>query len=318
MSIFSRWGFLRDFFVSALSFSTRVLLLFCFLISSQLLADIPSVADWVLVDNFESENALSSWVRKDTRNDTQPYVKNPQITEIRSMPPGQGPLTAEKASTLGKKEPIIDRPTNQFLIKKPAAEGVVGNRKALTFKKLPTVVGVGDVYTFYTRFNVEYFPNNHVFGLSNLDAKGIIENDYNAFEPSLRITDKTESDGTKNDGTLMVKKGHSYAKINNPKANRVAQPLEPGIWYEAWYVVNNAKRKAGGQRYDVYLKGGEFKTQTQVYDGADFRMQREQPLGYFLMNCNTGPADKPYGNGGIRYDDIYMVKGLSLSVPAYE
>jgi len=208
-------------------------------------------SDWLLVDDFE-KNDLSAWEKRDTKNNTSPKIDNPQITQIEKEDSG-----------------------NYYLIKKPAAEGVVGNRKALSFVKLPSAVEVGEVYTFYTRINVEYFPNNHVFGLSNLDPEGIAEHDYNAFEPSLRITD----------------------------------------WYEVWYVVNNDKYDNGGQRYNVYIRGGEFTEQTLVYQNADFRMKRELPLTYFLTNCNTGPADQPYGNGGIRYDDIYMAKGLNLSLP---
>lgn len=246
---------------------------------------------WVLVDNFENQD-LSTWEKRDTKNDTNPKIENPQVTEIRKETSG-----------------------NHYLIKKPAAEGIVGNRKALSFTKLPRSVEVGETYTFYTRINVEYFPNNHVFGLSNLDPQGIAENDYNAFEPSLRITDKAESSGLKNDGTLMVKLGKGYAKIENFEQGRKAKPLEESRWYEVWYVVNNATVANGGQIYDVYVRGGEFDEQRLVYQGADFRMKRERPLIYFLTNCNTGPKDHPYGNGGILYDDIYMVKGLNLSAP---
>jgi len=218
-------------------------------------------APWLLVDDFERE-AIEPWIKRDTRNDTSPRIENPQITEIEQEESG-----------------------NRYLLKKPAADGVVGNRKALSFVALPKVVEVGERYTFYTRINVEYFPNNHIFGLSNLDSAGIAENDYNAFEPSLRITDKAESNGV------------------------------PGDWYEVWYVVDNAKLQDGGQKYDVYVKGGEFNQQQLVYKGADFRMKRERPLIYFLTNANTGPIDKPYGNGGVLYDDIYMAKGLELSAP---
>ena len=246
---------------------------------------------WVLVDNFET-NDLSAWVKRDTKNNTLPKIENPQVTKINQEESG-----------------------NHFLIKKPAADGVVGNRKALSFVKLPSVVDVGEVYTFYTRINVEYFPNNHVFGLSNLDSEGIVKHDYNAFEPSLRITDKSESSGLKNDGTLMVKLGKGYDKVQNFSEQRSAKPLEENLWYEVWYVVNNGKLDDGGQKYDVYLRGGEFVEQTLVYKDADFRMKRELPLIYFLSNCNTGSAEQPYGNGGIRYDDIYMIKGLNLSLP---
>ncbi len=249
--------------------------------------------NWTKVDNFESHK-LSHWHKADTRNDTDPKIESPQITERRQ----------EK----NKK--------NSYLIKKPAAEGVVGNRKALTYKKLPEAVEVGDTFTFYTRINVEYFPNNHVFGLSNLKPKDIEIHDYNAFEPSLRVTDKHESDGTKNDGTLMVKTAKGYSKIINFEKDRFATPLVPGTWYEIWYVVNNSKSAAGGQVYDVHIKGGnEFLEQTLVYKNASFRMSREKALIYFLANCNTGPKDKPYGNGGLKYDDIYMSKGINLTPP---
>lgn len=246
---------------------------------------------WLLVDDFERAD-LSPWIKRDTKNETSPFVENPQVTEIREEESG-----------------------NRYLIKKPAAEGVVGNRKALSFVKLPSSIDVGVTATIYTRFNVEYFPNNHIFGLSNLEPEGITEHDYNAFEPSLRITDKAESSGLKNDGALMVKLGKGYENVQNFLRNQSAEPLKEGHWYEVWYVVNNKPVTEGGQKYDVYLRGGEFSEQQLVYKGADFRMKRELPLGYFLANCNTGSIKKPYGNGGVLYDDIHMALGVELSTP---
>ena len=247
---------------------------------------------WMLIDDFEGGAMRADWILKDTKNDTDPRIENPQVTEVRS------------------------ENSNQFLIKKPAADGVIGNRKALTFKQLPEPVAVGSVYTFYAKVNVEYFPNNHVFGLSDMSPEDIALNDYNALEPSIRITDKSETDGTKNDGTMMVRTGGSYSKIYNAEQQRSATPMQPDQWYEIWMVVNNATLQQGGQKYDAYVRGGdEFPVQKMVFQGADFRMKREQPLIYFLANCNTGPANHPYGNGGLRYDDLYMAKGTVLTTP---
>lgn len=262
-----------------------------------------SSAPWILIDNFESGVLSPDWIKKDTKNNTNPRVENPQITDV---------FLEDKASESTLSENVLK---NYFLLKKPAAEGVVGNRKALTFKKLPVEIPVGETYTIFSRVNIEYFPNNHVYGLSNLDAKGIEENDYNAFEPSLRITDKFESNGYKNDGTLMVKTHEGYAKIIDPLTKREAKPAQANVWYDIWLIVNNNTQANGGQTYDVYVRGGEFKTQEKVYSNANFRMEREKPLTYFLMNCNTGPSDKPYGNGGVRYDDLYMRKGIELDYP---
>ncbi|MFY0688406.1 MAG: hypothetical protein JXQ90_14625 [Cyclobacteriaceae bacterium] len=249
---------------------------------------------WIKIDDFESIDPLSAWTLVDTRNDTDPRIENPQVTAIRS----------------GDSD-------NHYLIKKPAAEGVVGNRKALSYRALPVAVQLGEIFTFYARVKVEYFPNNHVFGLSNLEPDRINEHDYNALEPSLRVTDKFESNGYKNDGTLMVRKDDGYAKIRNIPFDRDAKALETGKWYEVWFVVDNRLAAVGGQTYDVYLSGGsEFPEQKLVYEGADFRMKREQPLGYFLTNCNTGPVEAPYGNGGLIYDDLYMKPGVDLSEPS--
>jgi len=74
-------------------------------------------------------------------------------------------------------------------------------------------------------------------------------------------------------------------------------------------VVNNAAYEAGGQRYDLYIRGGEFAAQQLVCAGAEFRMQRTLPLIFFMAISNTGSHKAPYGNGGVRYDDIYMVLG---------
>ena len=248
---------------------------------------------WLMVDDFES--GLDRWTHVDVENNTDPFVPDPQVAEIR-----------------------IDAQTdNHFMLRKPAADGVVGNRKAIGFIPLPVTVQVGETYTFHTRINVEDFPNHHSFGLSNVPASDIPDHGYDSFEPMIRVTDKWESDGSKNDGTLMVLSGDhkTYSKIINPATREFARPMLTDEWYEVWYVVNNASRDEGGQHYDVYVRGGEFETQQLVFEGADFRMRRRLPLQYFMTICNTGPQDRPYGNGGVRYDDIYMAPGRVLSSP---
>ncbi|WP_081152651.1 hypothetical protein [Cognaticolwellia beringensis] len=250
-------------------------------------------SQWLAIDNFE-QTSLQGWTKADTQNDTKPFIKNPQVTELR-----------EEASSSN----------NQYMIKKPAKDGLVGNRKALTYKALPATVNVGEIYTFYTRINVEYFPNNHAFGISNQDPKSIEKLGYDAFEPTLRVTDKAESSGLKNDGALMVKVDNGYSNVQNFAKHRSAKPLEVGRWYDIWYVVNNNTLTQGGQNYDVYVKGGEFDEQTLVFKNAQFRKKRELPLIYFLANSNTGSHKKPYGNGGLKYDDLYMVKGVNLTTP---
>jgi len=63
------------------------------------------------------------------------------------------------------------------------------------------------------------------------------------------------------------------------------------------------------------VRGGEFETQRLGFEGADFRMRRTLPLSSFMTICNTGPDDRPYGNGGVRYDDIYMAPARNLASP---
>jgi hypothetical protein len=253
-----------------------------------------TASTWILIDNFEFADTESRWFKFDAQNDTKPHIPNPQITHI----------VSEKDFN------------NHYLLKKPAADGVIGNRKALSYIKLPVQIGIGETYTLYARFNIEYFPNNHSFGLSNLTPENINTKSYDAFEPMIRITDKVESNGYKNDGTLMVLNDYkSYSKIINPQTTMPAQPLQTDTWYEIWVVVNNASKTAGGQSYDLHVNGGEFKNQQAVYKNATFRMNRVLPLSYFITISNTGSKKQPYGNGGVRYDDLYMARGMVLSSP---
>lgn len=264
-------------------------------LTTSCLAHSKAQPEWLKVNDFESANALESWTKIDTQNQTFPKVENPQVTEVR----------------------LNSQTNNHYLLKKPAPEGIVGNRKAISFTKLPKAIDVGETYTFYVRLNVEAFPNNHVFGLTSLGPQGIIEQAYNALEPSLRITDRFDPNiNYKNDGTLLVRKDDWYDSIYNDKLNRPASPMETNTWYEVWMVVNNQKKADGGQVYDVYIRGGaEFPTQQKVYSKADFRMKREVPILYFSATCNTGSQEQPYGNGGLKYDDLYMAKGVALGSP---
>ncbi len=253
-----------------------------------------AASPWTAVDDFQATSLSSAWINIDTQNETHPFVANAQVTKI----------VSEAADG------------NQYLLKKPAAEGVIGNRKAISFFPLPRAIEAGETATLYTRVLVEYFPNNHSYGLSNLSDSEIPDAGYDAFEPMIRITDKAESDGTKNDGTLMALSGYkTYDKITNLATGEAANPMETGIWYEIWAIVNNADESAGGQSYDLYMRGGEFKSQTKVFSGGVFRMKRAAPLTHFMAICNTGSKKSPYGNGGVGYDDIYMAAGKELSSP---
>ena len=248
---------------------------------------------WRVVDNFEQPDALAQWYIRDVDNQTSPYIAQPQVATI-----------------------VTEAGCCRHYLKKAAQDGVTGNRKALSYRALPTAVKVGQVSTLFLRINVEAFPNNHSFGLSNLHPAQIDTANYDAFEPMLRITDKPESDGSINNGTLMVSTGHkNYARIGGAE-NGQADPLVPGSWYAIWVVINNRPAQAGGQTFDVYMRGGEFSHQQKVYSGGLFRMQRAQPLGYFITIANTGPAEAPYGNGGVRYDEIYLSADINLTLPA--
>lgn len=259
------------------------------------------IGSWQLVDNFEdlTRTELSTaWYIKDVQNDTNPFVSDPQIALIQHDKDLQ----------------------NTYYLKKPAANGVLGNRKALSYIALPVPVPVGDTYTFYTRIMVEAFPNNHSFGLSNLPPSEIDKQSYKAFEPMLRVTDKLESNGVKNTGALMAivesNKGKAiYANIINPITKTKAKPLQTGIWYQVWYIINNATLTNGGQGYEIYMQGGEFEQQQKVFELGKFRMAREQALTHFVTISNTGSHKQPYGNGGLAYDDIYMIKGKNLNLP---
>ena len=249
---------------------------------------------WILVDDFESPDSAAAWTHIDTQNETDPFVPNAQVSDILSEVSGD----------------------THYLLKKPAAEGVIGNRKAISFYPLPRAIEAGETATLYTRVKVEYFPNNHSYGLSNLPAAEIPDAGYDAFEPMIRITDKAESDGTKNDGTLMALSGYkTYDKIQNPATGKAANPMRAGTWYEIWAVINNAAAEAGGQTYDLYVRGGEFAEQQKVFSGGAFRMKRTAPLTHFMAICNTGSKKSPYGNGGVGYDDIYIAAGVDLSSP---
>ncbi|CAD5280604.1 conserved exported hypothetical protein [Alteromonas sp. 38] len=287
--------------------STSFLLTACYLLPTQ------HPSPWLVIDTFDTKT-LTGWQLADTQNDTTPFLENAQVTEIRVQDSDSASNSIKDTSS------TVPSVNNGFLFKKPAPDGVVGNRKALTFKALPQPIPVGETYSFYTRIRLERFPNNHAFGISNMHPADIIKHGYNAFEPTLRVTDKAESNGFKNNGSLMVKidsedKYRQYASVKNTDNNKDAKPLKEGVWYSIWYVVNNATVKNGGQVYRVYVKGGEFSSQSLVYENANFRMKRELPLIYFLANCNTGPIKQPYGNGGLAYDDIYMSEGINLTVP---
>ena len=241
---------------------------------------------WYLLDDFE--DTLGGWTFVDTDNQTDPFIPDPQVVEL------------------------IEDGENSYLMRAAAPDGVAGNRKAIAYKSLPFSVPVSGVVTLYMRFNTEAFPNNHVFGLSNMVGNDIEANHYESIEAIIQVTDRYE-----NDGILRVRSGGDYFNITNPNTGLTANPLEEDTWYEIWLVVNNGGRASGGQTYDVYLRGGEeFPEQTKVFDHAFFRVNRETSLLNFVSISNSGPNDADfYGTGALSFDDIFLHNGEVLTSP---
>ena len=80
------------------------------------------VSPWILVDDFETDIKLEDWTHIDVQNETKPFVPDPQIAEVH----------------------LDDKTGNHYFLKKPAADGIIGNRKALGFKSLPQDIAVGE------------------------------------------------------------------------------------------------------------------------------------------------------------------------------
>jgi hypothetical protein len=79
--------------------------------------------------------------------------------------------------------------------------------------------------------------------------------------------------------------------------------LSDSTTYSVWMITNNVTDK-----FDVYLQGGAFATQTQVGAGLDFRTATTNTLDrYFGLEAAS--------SGTVFLDDIYVTPGVALDDP---
>lgn len=91
----------------------------------------------------------------------------------------------------------------------------------------------------------------------------------------------------------------------------------PVLNYESFEPMLRVTDRTDGNGYKntgtLQVLGGGDRRYSNIIDPATG--ESPEPLQYFMTTCNTGPPDRPYGNGGVRYDDIYVTPGRNLTSP---
>lgn len=144
-----------------------------------------------------------------------------------------------------------------------------------------------------------------VWGLSNVDETGVLENGFTGYNAMQRIN--SGSNG------FEGRDGESYYEI--------AQ-LEADVKYSMWMVVD-----FGLNYYRAYVQGGQWEEVTEVpspdpqSEGLWFFRENpgDAPVEYFRVSLSRGNTDEPKGEDPAYFDNVaYDATGENLTVPGGE
>lgn len=109
--------------------------------------------------------------------------------------------------------------------------------------------------------------------------------------------------GHATDSILIVYDGTGYKTTNFA--------LAPRTWYEFWFVFDQPSNK-----YDLYIRGGEYTAITKIYSQATFRSKGTEPQKFFYARSTVGSLTAPAAVDDVYYDDIYIdTTGANLTTP---
>jgi hypothetical protein len=177
-----------------------------------------------------------------------------------------------------------------------------GSPGAIAAKRLPFDTQVSQTVTTFFRMRFEGTSLHHNLGISALNPENPSTYTENEFEAQIRLSGSGDLDVY--DG-LAGTNGFVPAKIGD----QVIPPLLSGIWYNVWMVSSNAGFASGGQTWQAYIQGGEWKKPTAVTDVLYFHKGSESPITHFVSLASDGTSDE------ICLDDIYACRGVQLTNP---
>ncbi len=152
---------------------------------------------------------------------------------------------------------------------------------------IPAVTGTGTIYGRYAKQTDVVSP---VWGTTPAAAPASYGDYSQVFGHSI-------------DSILIVYDDTGYKTTNFATA--------PKIWYEFWFVFDQTTNK-----YDAYIRGGEYTAITKIYSQATFRTKGNDAQKFFYARSTVGSLTAPAAVDNVYFDDIYVdTTGANLATP---
>ncbi|WP_193211529.1 PQQ-dependent sugar dehydrogenase [Luteolibacter marinus] len=122
------------------------------------------------------------------------------------------------------------------------------------------------------------------------------------------LSEKAEPSTSSHFRVRLRSSGQSgYLEVRDSSTYLQAAPVRPDVWYSAWLDVNNAAGTSG-DKFDLYLQGGELGVPTLVKSGVRFSSGTTSALQTFFWHM--GPGTEMY------FDDLHTdTSHLNLTDP---
>lgn len=105
-------------------------------------------------------------------------------------------------------------------------------------------------------------------------------------------------------GIIDIRDGGDYIDL-------AASAIDTQTWYEFWFVVDHFNNT-----FTQYVKGGgDFPTQTMVYQDANYRNQTLNNLDTMLFITSAGTIDEVKGKDDTYLRSFYIAQGVNLTSP---
>lgn len=218
-----------------------------------------------------------------TQGNTPPWGDHDDWAILGNMESGQ--LPAMSVSSTGSSVQVVNDPTegavNRVMRLRSAGSTLLS--ASIPIPPIPE----GGRGTVHFRFCTVDQNHDHRWGLSEQAAP--------ASSTSLKVQMRSIST---NPGRIEVSDASSFAS---------AFDITPKTWYSVWLHVDNASGTAS-DRFDVYVKGGDYGVPTLVKTGVKFTAGVSSALRSFYWRLAAGTE--------IYFDDIYVDTGhVNLSDP---
>lgn len=209
---------------------------------------------------------------------------------------------------------------NQVFYVESGGYGIDNYATTYAVAELPTPVADGSTVTVYFRYYQVDVGNNFHVSLSDVANTVDTPRQWGDMETVFVVYQ----------GDAKVRDQGRYPLIGTGDSDLTFVPFVPtnGTWYEFWMVCHNVSGSFDDV-YSIYVRGGEFTTQTQLkiqelsqadgsltgayLDEGYFRNGTTDSLVSLIVATESGPSTTPFAGDPWYIDDIAVSDGANLT-----